>query len=132
MDIPDPSTDFQGYQASLFKALTAATNATNAIPVEDLGFLRSLDRSLARDLDQSASALLSTANRLTTHCAKDIGLDAIQRTDDIDDVNDRFSSVVDVIDGLFERAVSRQNKQVVGRISQCLYIPLYSIGCMFG
>ncbi|KAI8329857.1 ribonuclease H-like domain-containing protein, partial [Chlamydoabsidia padenii] len=104
MDIPDPVTDFQAYQNSLFKALAAATNATNAIPIEDLGFLRSLDRSLAKDLDLSASALLSTANRLTTHCAKDLGLDATQRTNDIDDVNDRFSAVIDVIDGLFERA----------------------------
>ncbi|ORZ19396.1 ribonuclease H-like domain-containing protein [Absidia repens] len=104
MDIPDPLTDFKGYQASLFKALTSATNASNAIPVEDLGFLRTLDRTFAKDLDLSSDALLKVANNLTGHCAKDIGLESTQKTNDIDDVNDRFSGVIDVIDGLFERA----------------------------
>ncbi|KAI8097670.1 ribonuclease H-like domain-containing protein [Halteromyces radiatus] len=103
-DIPDPITDFQNYQASLFKAITSATNAANCIPVEDLGFFRSLDRHFARDLDQSGEALLNLGNKLTAHCAKDLGVGTDQKMDDIDDVNDRFSSVIDVIDGLFERA----------------------------
>ncbi|KAI8061041.1 ribonuclease H-like domain-containing protein [Gongronella butleri] len=104
MSIPDPVADFEAYQKSLFRALVSASNAANSIKHEDIGFYRSLDRDFATDLDQASATLLSTANELTNHTALDVGHDDTNvNIEDIDDINDRFFGVIDVVDSLFER-----------------------------
>lgn len=102
--IPNPKENFKEYQQALFKALVSATAAANQIPTEDLGFYRSLDRQFAKNLDTCGSRLLQIANSLLDHCAKDTGVEA-PSYDDVDDVTDRYRGVIEVVDGLLERAV---------------------------
>lgn len=104
-DVPDPINDFQGFQTSLFKSLVAATAAANSIPVEEVGFFRSLDRTFAKDLDHAGSSALSIGNTLLQHCAIDSGLE-VKDFEDVDDVVQRYGAATDVCDGLLEKAVS--------------------------
>ncbi|KAI8384297.1 ribonuclease H-like domain-containing protein [Radiomyces spectabilis] len=102
-DIPDPATNFKAYQASLFKALVSATSAANALPPNDLGFYRSLDRDFAKNLDSAGSRVLDLSNRLLQQASNDTGIVA-SKYEDIDDVVDRYGSAVDVMDSLLEKA----------------------------
>lgn len=104
-EYPDPVKDFKGFQASLFKALVAATAAANSIPVEEVGFYRSLDRDFAKDLDHAGSSSLAIGNALLQQCATDSGLE-VKDFEDIDDVVQRYGIATDVCDGLLEKAVS--------------------------
>ncbi|KAI8979910.1 ribonuclease H-like domain-containing protein [Pilobolus umbonatus] len=99
----DPAADFKGYQNALFKSLVSATAAINSIPVDEIGFYRSLDRQFAKVLDQTASICLSTANNLLHRCADDVGIEHKQ-FDDVDDVTQRYKSVTEVCDGLVDKA----------------------------
>lgn len=102
--VPDPKDQFKEYQESLFKSLVAATNAANALPSDDLGFYRSLDRQFAKDLDTCGSRLLTVANNVVQHCSGDTGAE-FMAVDDVDDATFRFNNVIDVVDGLLEKAV---------------------------
>ncbi|KAI7869011.1 ribonuclease H-like domain-containing protein [Spinellus fusiger] len=102
-EIPDPALQFKEYQASLFKALVSATSASNSIPSKDLGFYRSLDREFAKDLDHVGSRLLTLSNALLQQCSNSTGINT-PSYDDVDDVVDRYDSIIDVMDGLFEKA----------------------------
>ncbi|KAI7883627.1 hypothetical protein K492DRAFT_205290 [Lichtheimia hyalospora FSU 10163] len=101
--VPDPKDQFKEYQESLFKSLVAATNAANALPSDDLGFYRSLDRQFAKDLDTCGSRLLTVANNVVQHCSGDTGTE-FMTVDDVDDATFRFNNVIDVVDGLLEKA----------------------------
>jgi exosome complex exonuclease RRP6 len=102
--IPDPVKDFQNFQSSLFKSLMAATAAANSIPVEEVGFFRSLDRQFAKDLDHAGSSSLAIGNSLLQLCADDCGI-KINAFEDIDDVVGSYGKATDVCDGLLEKAV---------------------------
>ncbi|KAI8085942.1 ribonuclease H-like domain-containing protein [Gilbertella persicaria] len=102
-EIPDPLKDFKDFQSSLFKSLVSATAAANSISVEEVGFYRSLDRQFAKDLDHAGSSSLSMGNALLQHSAADCGATA-KSFEDVDDVLDRYGSVVDVCDSLLEKA----------------------------
>jgi hypothetical protein len=104
-DIPDPSVDFKAYQTSLFKSLVSATAAVNSIPVSDVGYFRTLDRSFAKELDQATSNTLSLANSLLQHCALDAGIESQTDFEDVDDVVRGYGDVIDVCDNLLEKAV---------------------------
>ncbi|ORX44798.1 hypothetical protein DM01DRAFT_1312331 [Hesseltinella vesiculosa] len=104
MEIPDPLEDFESFQKSLFRSLVSASNAANSIPFAEIGFFRSLDREFANDLDLASATILSTANKLTNHTALELGMqDSEVSIEDIDDINDRFFGVIDVVDSLYER-----------------------------
>ncbi|KAI7906905.1 ribonuclease H-like domain-containing protein [Cokeromyces recurvatus] len=102
-EIPDPVQDFKAFQSSLFKSLVSATAAVNSIPVEEVGFFRSLDRGFAKDLEQAGSNSLSIGNALLQQCAIDCGL-LVKSFEDTDDVVERYGSVTDVCDSLLEKA----------------------------
>ncbi|CAO3653430.1 unnamed protein product [Mucor hiemalis] len=102
-DVPDPISNFQGFQTSLFKSLVAATAAANSIPVEEVGFFRSLDRTFAKDLDHAGSSALSMGNALLQHCAINSGLE-VKDFDNVDNVVQRYGAATDVCDGLLEKA----------------------------
>lgn len=104
-EYPDPVKDFKGFQESLFKSLIAATAAANSIPVEEVGFYRSLDRDFAKDLDHAGSSALAIGNSLLQQCAIDTGLE-VNNFEDVDDVVQRYGAATDVCDGLLEKAVS--------------------------
>ncbi|KAI9359381.1 ribonuclease H-like domain-containing protein [Pilaira anomala] len=102
-EYPNPVKDFKGFQNSLFKALVAATAAANSIPVEEVGFYRSLDRDFAKDLDHAGSSALAIGNSLLQQCASDTGLE-VKSFEDIDEVIQRYGVATDVCDGLLEKA----------------------------
>jgi exosome complex exonuclease RRP6 len=102
---PDPSQDFEGYQASLFKSLLAATGAVNAIPVDDVGFFRSLDAQFQKDITAAGTSSLSIANTLLQQCSTEAGIDG-KDIEDIDDIKHRYNLVTEVCDGLLEKTVS--------------------------
>lgn len=91
-------------------AALAATRTAAGLPA-DIGFYRTIDPALARDIDAVSSRVLNLTNRLlqysssgSSQAAKGKGKGKLQ---DQDDVIDNFHSlVVDVVDGLFERTVS--------------------------
>jgi exosome complex exonuclease RRP6 len=101
--------DFDNYNTQLQTAALKATRNAAVLPV-DLGFYRSMDRELAKEVDACSSRVLSLANRLLdlvstgdTSLSKLKGKAAVEH----DDVVDSFrSSVVDAMDRLLERAVS--------------------------
>lgn len=105
LSIPDPRQDFKNYQESLYKALLSATAASNSISSEDLSFYRSLDQQLAKDLDVCSSKVLQIANRFTKHVVQDTG-NEVRNYEDLEDVENQFGNVIEVVDTLLERAVS--------------------------
>ncbi|KAI8373901.1 ribonuclease H-like domain-containing protein [Blakeslea trispora] len=102
-EIPDPVKNFKAFQTSLFKSLVSATAAANSIVVEEIGFFRSLDRQFAKDLDLAGSSALSLSNSLLQRSAADAGI-TVKKFDDIDDVSERYGSVIDICDSLLEKA----------------------------
>jgi exosome complex exonuclease RRP6 len=103
-EIPDAIKDFKGFRTSLFASLKSATVAANSIPVEEVGFYRSLDRDFAKDLDHAGSSALTIGNALLQQCAVDSGLE-VNSFEDVDDVLQRYGAANDVCDGLLEKAV---------------------------
>lgn len=100
---------FNAYNTELQTAALKATRNAAFLPA-DLGFYRSLDRGIAKDVDACSTRVLSLANRLLdlvatadTSKSKLKGKARLEH----DDVTDNFrSSVVDAMDQLLERAVS--------------------------
>jgi hypothetical protein len=105
-EIPDPLVDFKGYQTSLFKSLVSATAAVNSIPVGDVGYFRSLDRSFAKELDQATASTLYLGNSLLEQCTLNAGIEASTSFEDVDDVVRGYGSVIDVCDSLLDKAVN--------------------------
>ncbi|KAG1138973.1 hypothetical protein G6F37_012357 [Rhizopus arrhizus] len=103
-EIPDPLVDFKGYQTSLFKSLVSATAAVNSIPVGDVGYFRSLDRSFAKELDQATASTLYLGNSLLEQCTLNAGIEASTSFEDVDDVVRGYGSVIDVCDSLLDKA----------------------------
>ncbi|KAI9253624.1 ribonuclease H-like domain-containing protein [Sporodiniella umbellata] len=102
--IPDPLTDFKAYQTSLFKSLVSATAAVNAIPVEEIGYFRSLDRSFAKDLDLASENTLQVGNELLQKLSIESGIDLKTVFEDVEDVKSAYSNVIDVCDSLLDKA----------------------------
>ncbi|KAI0088479.1 hypothetical protein BDY19DRAFT_1007236 [Irpex rosettiformis] len=108
-----PSTDppslanFDEYHAQLQGSALKATRNAVALP-NDLGFYRSMDKGLAKEVDNCSSRVLSLVNRLLdlvstgdTTVSRSKGKAPLEH----DDVIDSFrSSVVDPMDRLLERA----------------------------
>ncbi|KAK9718818.1 exosome nuclease subunit [Basidiobolus ranarum] len=91
--------NFEDFSKSFFGTLIGATRAASVLPA-DLSFHKSLDLDLATAIDNCASKVLRMSNELLKHAGGDI-------TDtfyDIDDVQDRYGGVVDVVDNLLEKA----------------------------
>ncbi|RUP43971.1 ribonuclease H-like domain-containing protein [Jimgerdemannia flammicorona] len=99
--IPDPITNYAEYERSLLRALVATTKAVNALPLGDLAFYKSLDRTFAEELAICADKALYISNRLVQYA----GGDAIQTEEfkDVDDLIDRYGEVIDVVDNLLEK-----------------------------
>ncbi|RUS26800.1 ribonuclease H-like domain-containing protein [Jimgerdemannia flammicorona] len=99
--ISDPITNYAEYERSLLRALVATTKAVNALPLGDLAFYKSLDRTFAEELAICADKALYISNRLVQYA----GGDAIQTEEfkDVDDLIDRYGEVIDVVDNLLEK-----------------------------
>ncbi|OQO05150.1 hypothetical protein B0A48_08170 [Cryoendolithus antarcticus] len=95
--------DFPTLHSTLTSALLDTTRSAVALAAEDLSFHRTIDASLASALNAQNARLLSLTNRLlgsaTAHA------DHVRPTlRDMDDVENNWAQVVDVVDSLLERA----------------------------
>lgn len=91
---------FPEWQAKLLKQLVQTTKAASAVGSHDISFERSIDPSFDANLNAVTDRLLTLSNRLL----KFTGLKGDEFEDE-DDLDNRWEEVVDVVDGLLERAV---------------------------
>ncbi|ORY07321.1 hypothetical protein K493DRAFT_310245 [Basidiobolus meristosporus CBS 931.73] len=91
--------NFEEFSKSFFGSLLGATKAASVLP-SDLSFHKSLDLDLATALDNCSSKVLRMSNELLKHAGGDIA----DTYYDLDDVQDRYDGVVDVVDNLLEKA----------------------------
>lgn len=96
-------TDFKSLQDEIQNALIAATRTTGKLSSEDLGFQRSLNREVGPALDEQSERVLGLANALLKSAASisDLRVPALQ---DVEDVENDWRGVVDVVDSLLEKA----------------------------
>ena len=95
----DPKT-YPEWQASLLKQLVATTKAASAVGSQDVSFERSIDSKFDSSLTSVTDRLLALSNRLLKFAGSET-----EEFEDEDDLEDRWAEIVDVVDGLLERAV---------------------------
>lgn len=95
----DPKT-YPEWQAGLLKLLISTTKAASAVGAHDVLFECSIDREFASAFNVVADKLLHLTNRLLRFAGSQ-GEDF----EDEDSYENRWGEVVDVVDGLLERAV---------------------------
>ncbi|KAJ1976871.1 exosome nuclease subunit [Dimargaris cristalligena] len=98
-DSLDPHTDFQDFSKTLFSRLVQLTKLANNVPTRDISFYRNVDPSFASQLDDCSSGLLKLSNRLVAFSANE----SVTVLQNVDQVNNHYHLVVDVMDGLLER-----------------------------
>ncbi|KAL1899166.1 exosome nuclease subunit [Sporothrix stenoceras] len=98
------SDEFKAQQQKIHAALVAVNRTVNGIASEDLTFLRTVNPSVAGELDEQAARLLRLSNGLLKSAAGATGKRAPPQLDDADDVDLNWRGVVDVIDALLEKA----------------------------
>ncbi|EJU03147.1 hypothetical protein DACRYDRAFT_50127, partial [Dacryopinax primogenitus] len=118
--IPSPRTSFPTYHTRLLSSIALASRAASSLP-QDVDFHRSLDRKFAREVDRVSERVLALVGELIrfvdikeAEAEGSTGIDAGKakgkgRTSNLrllnrEDVEDNFEDVVDVTDGLLERA----------------------------
>ena len=98
----EPQPEFNDLRQKISAALVTTTRSASQLSAEDLGFHRSLDRSVATALDRQNGRLLSLAARLISTATA--GSDAVgPALHDGDAVESNWKGVVDVIDSLLEK-----------------------------
>ena len=95
----DPKT-YPEWQASLLKQLVSSTKAASAVGSHDVSFERSVDSKFESALTSVTERLLALSNRLLKFAGSET-----EEFEDEDDLEDRWAEIVDVVDGLLERAV---------------------------
>lgn len=100
----DPSQDFKSMQDKIQASLVSTTRTVNHIANEDLGFQRTANPSVGDQLDDNSSRLLALSSSLLDAAAKAHGQRAVGTLDDAEDVDIKWTSIVDVVDGLLEKA----------------------------
>ena len=100
MDTPQ---DFKSLQDQIQTALISVTRTANQIASEDLGFQRSLDPAVGTALDEQAARLLVLSSSLLKSAASISELKT-PSLEDIEDVDNNWQGVVDIVDSLLEKA----------------------------
>lgn len=116
---PLPSTDFSAFLAQTTKSLDTVTTQAAGLPGKsDLNFHRTLDRKLAKDLQEASTRVLAVAERLLSHLdrsgqsskGKEVARvgPARSRLLDLEDVTEMYRrNIVGTVDSLLEDAVSK-------------------------
>ena len=99
----DTTEDFGALQERISSALVSATRTATQLSAEDLPFQRSLDPAFGRSLDRQSKRLLNLATTLIQNVAAGSELDA-PRVQDVEDVENGWRGIVDVVDSLLEQA----------------------------
>ncbi|KAK0749925.1 ribonuclease H-like domain-containing protein [Schizothecium vesticola] len=99
----ESSQDFAALRESIQKALVTTTRTVNGLANEDLQFQRTAHRAVGQHLDDKSDRFLRLATDLLQSAGKFTGQN-VSKLEDADDVDIRWRSIVDVIDGLLEKA----------------------------
>jgi exosome complex exonuclease RRP6 len=99
----DNAQGFKPLQDQIQAALLSATRTTSQISSEDLNFQRSLDPSLGTALDEQSARLLTLSSSLLKSAASISELEA-PILEDVEDIDNSWRGVVDVVDSLLEKA----------------------------
>lgn len=99
----ESSQDFATLRESIQKALVTTTRTVNGLANEDLQFQRTAHRAVGQHLDDKSDRFLRLATDLLQSAGKFTGQN-VSKLEDADDVDIRWRSIVDVIDGLLEKA----------------------------
>ncbi|OAQ79297.1 3'-5' exonuclease domain-containing protein [Purpureocillium lilacinum] len=95
--------DFKSLQEGIQKALVSAVKTVNRIAAEDLAFQRTVDPDVAEQLDESTSRVLALSTRLLETAGKACGVKP-PALEDVEDIDMKWQSVVDVVDSALEKA----------------------------
>jgi len=98
----EQTQDFKSLQEQVQTSLIATTRTAGQISSEDLAFHRSFNREVGTALDEQSSRLLDLSSQLIKSAASISDLRAPE-LDELDDVENNWRSVVDVIDSLLEK-----------------------------
>jgi exosome complex exonuclease RRP6 len=99
----DNALSFKSLQDQIQDALLSATRTAGQISSGDLNFQRSLNPSLGTALDEQSARLLALSSSLLKSAASISELEA-PVLQDIEDVDNSWRGVVDVVDSLLEKA----------------------------
>ena len=97
------SQTLKDFQDRLSSALVETTRVVGQICQEDISFQRSVDPDVSAALDSHGARLLQLAQTLLERAVDGSDVDA-PRLREQEDVDNSWSSVVDVVDSLLERA----------------------------
>lgn len=95
--------DFKSLQEEVQKALVSVVKSTNRIAAEDLTFQRTINPDAAEQLDEKSARILQLSTKLLQSAARACGIKA-PKLEDVEDVEMRWQSVVDVVDSVLEKA----------------------------
>lgn len=99
----DSSVDFKAFQDRITSALVNATRTAGHISSEELSFHKSSNGKFSRALDAQNARLLQLTNKLLKAATKDTQISP-PKLHDQEEIEDKWRSVVDVIDDLLEKA----------------------------
>lgn len=100
----DPSQDFKSLQDKIQASLVSTTKAVQRIASEDLGFQRTVNPSTGDRLEEQSTRLLSLSSGLLKSAAVTTAQKNVGELEDAEDVDIQWRGIVDVIDGLLEKA----------------------------
>lgn len=99
----DNPRGFESLKDQIQAALVSATRTAGQISSEDLSFQRSLNPSIGTSLDEQSARLLALSSSLLKSAASISELE-VPLLQDVEDVDNSWRSVVDVVDALLEKA----------------------------
>ncbi|RMZ78858.1 hypothetical protein DV738_g3668, partial [Chaetothyriales sp. CBS 135597] len=99
----DLGADFAAYQQKVLDRLVSVTKTASHLASQDLGFHRSSSDQVSRSLDRQGRHLLELTSRLLKAAAAESSQHA-PSLHGLDDIEDKWNSVVDVVDDQFEKA----------------------------
>lgn len=95
--------DFKSLQDAIQAALISTTRTVGQISAEDLGFQRSLNPKVGDVLDEQNSRLLAISSSILKSAAALTESNA-PILQEVDDVDNKWHGIVDMVDSLLERA----------------------------
>lgn len=118
----DSSEDFKSLQDNVQVSLVATTRTVNRIASEDLAFQRTANPRTGDRLEELSAQLLSVSRDLINASAKTNGQKVVGSMEDADDVEIQWTGIVDVIDGLLEKADTALD-EYTGRVKRKIDLP---------
>ncbi|OAP58849.1 hypothetical protein AYL99_06146 [Fonsecaea erecta] len=101
----DLNADFKSFQNLVQASLIDVTRSATQVSNQDLGFHRSSSDKISRALDRQNAHLLRLTNKLLKAATQDTSLKP-PTLQNQDSVEDNWRGIVDVVDGLLEKADS--------------------------